>query len=242
MPTRKTDSQKRGGTSRAKPRARADAHPGTRPAGTAASDPAPLPSPAPAASGAEARIRMSAPVAPAGPPSPGAAEAQTGSAPTPGSPPAPTTDETRAQLERVFSPEIAAMLVTAAFGVAAVATGEPDIWQASEEEIEPLAPAIGRQLARIPIVRAIGPDNTEAGIVVLGIGVMVTRRLNEHARKRQTEANAERAALEASGERTAEPTDLATARAARARGSAPAPAVATMEDGSPAEHTFGIRA
>lgn len=212
--------------------------------GTAATPAAPS---SPTESAHDSRIRMSAPVVSAPP----------RSEPTPGSPPASAappaeggaapaaTDPQREQLERVFSPEIAQMLLTTAFGVAAVATGEPDIWQAHDEEIEPIAPALGRQLARIPIVRMIGPDNTEAGIVVLGIGVMVTRRLNEHAsRKQQRAAEARGVAAGETARTEPDPAELARARARRS-GAAAAAAPASgstleQEDGSRAAY-FGMR-
>ncbi len=136
--------------------------------------------------GASARIRMGAPAPVTGQ---GAPIEETAKGEKPGPPIAvvPLEQQAREKLEQVFSPEVTAMLVEVAFGVAAVATGEPEIWQVSDDEIKPLAPGIGRQLSRIPVVRAIGPDNTELGIVVLGLGVMVTRRLNETAAKKQAE-------------------------------------------------------
>lgn len=131
------------------------------------------------------------------------------------------------------------MLLTTAFGVASVVTGEPDIWQAHDEEIEPIAPALGRQLARIPVVRMIGPDNTEAGIVVLGLGVMVTRRLNEHADRKQKRAAAARAT--AAGETVQpDPDELARARARRVAVAPPRSSSTEREDGSK-EPFLGMR-
>ncbi len=181
---------------------------------------------------------MSPPVEPSEPPRLSSPEGAATAAAT--SPPAPLEDQARAKLEQVFSPEISAMLVHTAFGVASVVTGEPDIWQATDEEVDPLAPAIGRQLARIPVIRMIGPDNTEGGIVILGIGVMVTRRLNEHAARKQQRASG---AAAAAGDRVSvrsAPTDLTREREARRDRATPAPGDAVREDGSREIH-FGIR-
>ncbi len=188
-------------------------------------DPAPAGAPATPPAGESARITMKTTAAPA-PAAPGAAEDPI-AAPVAGTPP-PLEDVARAKLEEVFSPEISAMILETAFGVAAVATGEPDIWQATDDEIEPLAPGLGRQLARIPVIRMIGPDNTEGGIVLLGIGVMVTRRLNEHAEKRQRERAA---AAGAPSERRAAMRTVAAEPAGGER----------LEDGSIEPH-FGMRA
>lgn len=158
----------------------------------------------------------------------------------PAAPAAPLEDQARAKLEQVFSPEVSAMLMHTAFGVASVVTGEPDIWQATDDEVDPLAPALGRQLARIPVIRMIGPDNTEGGVVLLGIGVMVTRRLNEHAERKQRRARGAAAAAETRGSALSEPTDLSRERDARLDRAA-VPAEAVGEDGSRAAH-FGIRA
>lgn len=182
---------------------------------------------------------MSPPVAATEPPRSSSPE-DAPTAPATSAPAAPLEDQARANLERVFSPEISAMLVHTAFGVASVVTGEPDIWQATDDEVDPLAPAIGRQLARIPVIRMIGPDNTEGGIVILGIGVMVTRRLNEHAARKQKRASGAAAAAGDRGSAVSEPTDLHREREAR-RDRTPAPAEAVGEDGSRAAH-FGIRA
>jgi hypothetical protein len=135
-------------------------------------------------------------------------------------------------MERVFSPEISLMIMSTAFGVAAVVTGEPDIYQADDDELEPLAPAMGRQLARIPVVKAIGPDNTELGVLVLGLGYIGTRMLNEHARKRQAEIARSSATPE-------ERRDEIRAAAATRRPAPPAQR-AVLEDGT-AEAHFGMR-
>ena len=179
-----------------------------------------------------ARIRMSAPTTT--PPAPRGAEKDPAiteiPAPAPGAP--DLADQARAQLERVFSPEVSLMVMSTAFGVAAVATGEPDIYTASDEELEPLAPAFGRQISRIPIVKAAGPDNTELGVLILGLGFIVTRMLNEHARKRQAAAAAARATPEERRE------EIRASASAQRR---PAPArSAALEDGSTEPH-FGMR-
>lgn len=206
-------------------------------AGPSSSAPTSPPTPAPDAH--DARIRMSPPVAPVAPPAAAATGSSSGGSAAAAVTPAPAPeDPTRAKLEEVFSPEISAMILEAAFGVAAVVTGEPQIWQASDEEIEPLAPGLGRQLARIPIVRMIGPDNTEGGIVLLGIGVMITRRLNEHAELKQSRARAAReAAAGDRGSSSSEPTHIDEARARRAPARS---AEALNEDGTRSAH-FGVR-
>jgi hypothetical protein len=184
----------------------------------------------PAQGGETARIRMSAPatsptVRGSGAPEDAPIEAPAATLPE-------LADQARASLERVFSPEVSMMVMSTAFGVAAVVTGEPDIYTPSDDELEPLAPAFGRQISRIPIVKAAGPDNTELGILILGLGLIVTRMLNEHARKRQT-ANA---TASASPEQRREEI-RATARRA------PVPATgnaAELEDGAREPH-FGMR-
>jgi hypothetical protein len=185
--------------------------------------------------GSAARISMSGSSAPRSPDAPRLED-------EPAAPVAPAEPELeqRAEdaLEKVFSPEVTAMLLETAFGVAAVATGEPEIWRATDDEIRPLAPGLGRQLSRIPVVRAVGPDNTELGIVVLGLGVMVTRRLNETAEKIQHERRAKAAATRAAATETAAP---ARPHPAAAPADPAAPAAALREDGEPDEHHFGMR-
>lgn len=121
-----------------------------------------------------------------------------------------------------FTPEVAEMLTKVAFDLAGAATGRPQIWKADDEEIRPIAPLIAHQLARIPIVRAIGPDNTELTIVVAGLGVMVTKRLNQHADAVQQE-------------RQAKIHQLRTGERPRPRDVAPPPITAEPEPGSESE-------
>jgi hypothetical protein len=179
-----------------------------------------------------ARIRMGAPATmPAAPRGSSSLSETATDAPIIPPVPAELADQARASLERVFSPEVSLMVMSTAFGVATAVTGEPDIYTASDDELEPLAPAFGRQISRIPIVKAAGPDNTELGILVLGLGFIVTRMLNEHARKRQAIAAAARATPE---ERRDEIRATARIRpAAAAAGDA-------LEDGSASPH-FGVR-
>lgn len=115
------------------------------------------------------------------------------STPTIDTPPAQPSTAPAAKVETVdgvFTPEVATMLARIAFDVAGIATGRPEIYRATDDELEPLALPLAHQLQRIPVVRAIGPDNTELAIVTVGLGVMVTRRLNEHAAAKQREAAA----------------------------------------------------
>lgn len=123
--------------------------------------------------------------------------------PEPASEVAPTADPAKAEVvevtEGVFSPEVTKMLANIAFDTVGVVTGKPHIWKLDDEEIEPLAKPIGHQLSRIPLVKAIGPDNTELAVVVLGMGVIVTKRLNAHADENQREAQ-EKARRLAAGE------------------------------------------
>lgn len=121
-----------------------------------------------------------------------------------------------------FTPEVAEMLTRVAFDIAGAATGRPQIWKADDEEIRPLAPLIAHQLARIPIVRAIGPDNTELTIVTVGLGVMVTKRLNQHADAVQQE-------------RQAKIHQLRTGERPRPRDVSPPPLTAEPEPGSESE-------
>lgn len=83
--------------------------------------------------------------------------------------------------------DTAKLALEIAFGIVAAMTGAPEIWKTTDDELDPLAPAVARQLSRIPLVKAIGPDNSELVIVVAGVGTMTLRRLNEYARKVQDE-------------------------------------------------------
>jgi hypothetical protein len=96
-------------------------------------------------------------------------------------------DELAGDLAGVLTPEAAGMLLDAAFGVVSVATRSPEIWQATSDEIRPLEKPLAHQLARLPFVQTVGVDNTELGILIIGLLVMVTTRLNEYAQKRQLE-------------------------------------------------------
>lgn len=113
----------------------------------------------------------------------------------PGASPAPTLEV----VATPFTPEVVKMFTNIIFDTVGVVTGKPHIWKLDEDELAPLATPIGHQLSRIPLVRALGPDNTELVICVTGIGVIVTKRLNEHADEVQRE-KAEKARRLAAGE------------------------------------------
>lgn len=117
-----------------------------------------------------------------------------------------------------FSPAVTKMLANIAFDTVGVVTGKPHIWKLDDEEIEPLTEGIGHQLARIPLVKAIGPDNTELAVVVLGMGVIVTKRLNEHAEENERERQEKARRLAAGGGDIAPSTRTAPAAAAPSGG------------------------
>ena len=121
-----------------------------------------------------------------------------------------------------FTPEIVEQFAGIAFDLVGAVTGRPQIWKLDPDEIKPIAPAIGHQLGRIPIIRAIGPDNTEMMIVAAGLGIIVTKRLNEHADQTQRERETEQQRLAGGGDRRS---DIAPARSAPAA----APAGATSK-------------
>lgn len=98
-----------------------------------------------------------------------------------------------------FTPEVVKMFTNIVFDTVGVVTGKPHIWKLDEDELEPLAKPIGHQLSRIPLVRALGPDNTELVICVMGLGVVVTKRLNEHADEVQQERDEKARRLAAGG-------------------------------------------
>lgn len=120
-----------------------------------------------------------------------------------------------------FTPDVVKMFTNIAFDAVGVVTGKPHIWKLDPEELDPLVGPMGHQLSRIPLVRALGPDNTELVIVTMGLGVIVTKRLNEHADENERERQ-EKARRLAAGE-TPSRGDVAPSR------SAPAPAAPAGE-------------
>lgn len=140
-----------------------------------------------------------------------------------------TPAQTRVEvLQTPFTPEIVEQFVGIAFDLVGAATGRPNIWKLDPEEIKPISGAMGRQLGRIPIIRAIGPDNTELMIVAAGLGVIVTKRLNEHADEVQQERQAKAQQLRAEPARAG---DIASRSSAPAAAAAPASNFATEGGG-----------
>lgn len=122
-------------------------------------------------------------------------------------------------------PDTAKLALEIAFGIVAAATGEPEIWRATDEELDPLAPAVARQLSRIPLVKAIGPDNSELVVVVAGVGTMTLRRLNEYAAKVQQRRDARNSRARTTAEpisRGSAPLEQAEPRASGGNGEAAA--------------------